>query len=98
MIRTSCFKSIGYGLLGIFLVFSGFTLGCKKEPKEKEIEIGVILPLTGDSAEPGIKVLNGIKLAIDSYNARAPKVPMKLIVVDSKGNSTDGENAINKSI
>lgn len=98
MKRISCFKSIAYGSLGIFLLLSGLTLGCKKEPQEKEIEIGVILPLTGDSAEQGTNVLNGIKLAIDTYNARTPKMPMKLIVVDSKGNSTDGENAINKLI
>jgi branched-chain amino acid transport system substrate-binding protein len=98
MKRTICFKSIAYGLLVIFLVFSGLTLSCKKAPKEKEIAIGVILPLTGDSAESGTKVLNGIKLAIDEYNARTPKVPIKLIVVDSKANSTDGENAINKLI
>jgi len=66
--------------------------------KKEEIKIGVILPLTGDLAEPGTKSLNGIKLAIKAYNETGDKIPIKLIVEDSKANLTDGVNAINKLI
>lgn len=73
-----------------------FILGCARKPQE--IKIGVILPLTGDIAEPGTKVLNGINLAMDAYNNTKPKIPIKLIVEDSKANPTDGVNAFNKLI
>jgi len=72
--------------------------GCAKKEKEKEIKIGVILPLTGDLAEPGTKAFNGIKLAIDAYNDTKPEIPISLIVEDSKANPTEGVNAINKLI
>ena len=90
MKRTFCWVLI-IGLL-IFLEM----LGCAK--KEKEIKIGVILPLTGDLAEPGTKAFNGIKLAIDAYNDTKPEIPISLIVEDSKANPTEGVNAINKLI
>jgi len=67
-----------------------------EEPKE--IKIGVILPLTGDLAEPGTKSFNGIKLAVDTYNDNNPDRPIRLIVEDSRANPTDGVNAINKLI
>ena len=75
-------------LIGVF--------ACGKE--NKDIKIGVILPLTGDLAEPGTKALNGIKLAIGRYNDIKPEIPIKLIVEDSKASPTDGVNAINKLI
>ena len=70
--------------------------GCAK--KVEEVKIGVIASLTGDLAEPGTKSFNGIKLAIDAYNDAHPRIPIKLIVEDSKAHPTDGVNAINKLV
>lgn len=92
MKRTFCWVLI------IGLLISLEMLGCAKKEKEKEIKIGVILPLTGDLAEPGTKAFNGIKLAIDAYNDTKPEIPISLIVEDSKANPTEGVNAINKLI
>lgn len=79
--------------LALVLAFPGCT---KKQPQE--IKIGVILPLTGDLAEPGEKAFNGIRLAIDAYNQNKPKIPINIIAEDSRANPTDGVNAINKLI
>ncbi len=82
--------------LSLLLVCS---IGCKKdEPQAKEIKIGVIAPLTGDLAEPGTKSFNGIKLAVDVHNEAYPRIPITLIVEDSKALPTEGVNAINKLI
>lgn len=80
-------------IIASLIVFSG----CAKE-EEKEIKIGVILPLTGDLADPGGKSLNGIKLAIDAYNEKKPRIPIKLFVEDSKANPVDGVNAMRKLV
>ncbi|MFH1073595.1 MAG: ABC transporter substrate-binding protein [Candidatus Firestonebacteria bacterium] len=36
--------------------------------KCKNLKIGVILPLTGDSADSGLKIKNGVELAISTFN------------------------------
>jgi len=82
----------------IFLTAFSIPACSKKQPESKEIKIGVILPLTGDLAEPGTKAFDGIKLAIDNYNETIPDKPIKLIAEDSRANPKDGVNAINKLI
>lgn len=82
-----------FSIIASLAIFSGCT---KKE--EKEIKIGIILPLTGDLADPGSKSLNGINLAIDAYNITKPPMSIKLFVEDSKANPIDGVNAIRKLI
>ena len=86
-----------FAVLLLFFVALIIFLGCAKK-QTQEIKNGVILPLTGDLAEPGEKVFNGIRLAMDAYNENKPKLPIKLIVEDSRANPTDGVNAINKLI
>lgn len=92
-------KKLGI-IIGIVVVVAlAIAIAITQTKKEsKEIKIGAILPLTGDLAEPGTKVFNGVKLAIDSYNLSSPKIPIRLVVEDSKANPTDGVNAIGKLI
>jgi len=52
------------------------------------VQVGLLAPMTGEDAEFGTLILQGVKLALDSHNARAQN-PLKLIVYDTKGNSVE---------
>jgi branched-chain amino acid transport system substrate-binding protein len=80
----------------LILTVSVLFIGC---PGEKGVmKVGVLLPLTGDIAEPGNQALNGVKLAIEEYNAREPRISIKLIPEDSKGKPADGVSAFKKLV
>ena len=81
----------------VFTLLLVFSFGCAKK-EEGDIKVGVILPLTGDVAEPGNKALNGIKLAVKEFNGSNQRRQIKLIVEDSKANPIDGVNALTKLI
>jgi len=55
-------KPVIYGLVTILMAAAFFNFGCGK--KEKEIKIGVLMPLTGGQAKYGESVKHGIDLAI----------------------------------
>lgn len=96
-----CYRTLvtnSWPLVAVLLVATlALSLDCAKN-EVKHIKIGVILPLTGDLAEPGTKSLNGIRLAVAAYNDATPPIPLELIIEDSKANPTDGVNAFNKLI
>lgn len=94
MSRFSKWLAVVAIILASFLILS---LGCGKKD-EGVIKIGVILPLTGELAEPGNQALNGIELALDLYNKGEGTKHVKIITEDSKGNPADGVSAINKLI
>jgi len=52
------------------------------------VQVGLLAPMTGEDAELGTLILQGVKLALDNYNARAPN-PLKLIVYDTKGSPVE---------
>jgi branched-chain amino acid transport system substrate-binding protein len=58
-------------------------------------KIGVILPLTGQTASFGAESLNGMKLALEKDTA---KPTLNLIVEDSQGNNSASVNAANKLV
>lgn len=60
--------------------------------------IGIILPLTGDKAGFGNKVLNGIDTAINSKASNKKDKLVNLFVKDSKNNEYVAANAINDLI
>ncbi len=55
-------------------------------------KVGIIGPLTGASADFGIPLLNGIKLAVDEINAVGGYLgkPLELIIKDDKANPDEG--------
>jgi branched-chain amino acid transport system substrate-binding protein len=63
------------------------------------INVGVILPLTGPSANTGEDTLNGIKLAVDNANASG-ELPgnIKLVVDDDRSTPSEGVSAVQKQI
>lgn len=79
----------------IFYYWGG--LQDKISGNDKVIKVGVIMPLTGPVAEPGINALRGVELSVEKFNAEQ-KHQIQLIVEDSKSTPKDGISAINKLI
>ncbi|MFH1985753.1 MAG: penicillin-binding protein activator [Pseudomonadota bacterium] len=90
-------------IISILIIIAGFGLYLWRELQENHsidnnvIKIGVILPLTGPVAEPGINALRGVELSVAKFNAEH-KHQIQLILEDSKSNSKDAISAINKLI
>lgn len=62
--------SIGFRLLTISLLSCSATVAlAQSAPASTAIRIGVIAPLTGPSADFGVPMLNGVKLAVEEINA-----------------------------
>lgn len=71
----------------------GFSSGLVKEQHYYKkgphpIQVGLLAPMTGEDADIGKFILQGVKLAFDNYNMRAPN-PLKLIVYDTKGSPVE---------
>jgi len=52
------------------------------------LQVGLLAPMTGDDADIGRFILQGVKLALDGYNQRTES-PVKLIVYDTKGSPVE---------
>lgn len=72
------------------------SLGCAKK-EEKEIKIGVILPLTGDAGVYGENMKKGIEVAKSDVENEF-KVAIKIFYEDDQGSSTGSVNAYNKMV
>jgi ABC-type branched-subunit amino acid transport system substrate-binding protein len=52
------------------------------------LQVGLLAPMTGEDADIGKFILQGVKLALDGYNQRTES-PIKLIVYDTKGSPVE---------
>ncbi len=93
----------------VAILLSGCTgSGGTKDPADpggskdagKIIKIGMVGPLTGDYATYGQSVKNGVQTAVDEINEQGGVngFTIQLIAEDSKGDSTEAANAIQKLI
>lgn len=89
----------------LLIVVLGFLIvlpfGCsKKETEAKEIKIGAILPLTGESAFWGENIKNGVDLAVDEINQKGGIIGRKVVILyeDTKGQPAVGTQAISALI
>lgn len=81
-------------LLFLFAVI--FLFGCdNKKKKAGVVEIGVILPLSGNVAFVGKPSQNAYELAVSEFNQNSNK-KIKLLFQDSKAQPKEGINAFNK--
>lgn len=69
----------------------------KQSEGQKEIKLGVILPLTGDAAVYGKAIRNGIELAKSELES-ANGVKLSLIYEDDQGQATAAVSAVRKLI
>ena len=91
-------------IIAMLTVITAFS-GCTDNTSEGEIEttdeivnIGSILPLTGDLAVYGQSIKNGADLAVDEINAAggADGKQIKIIYEDNRGEATDTVTALHK--
>jgi branched-chain amino acid transport system substrate-binding protein len=64
----------------------------------KELKIGFFGALTGDAANLGQNIQNGVKLAVDQYNAKNPKVKVSVESFDSQGDPAQASGLAKKAI
>jgi len=82
-------KILLFGLIFLFIASCG--------KKEEEIKIGVILSLSGNGAQYGKMILDGMNLAIRLENENSEQ-KFSLIVEDDKTEPRDGVSAVRKLI
>ncbi|MCG7934254.1 MAG: penicillin-binding protein activator [Candidatus Thiodiazotropha taylori] len=90
-------------LISLIVVISvvGFTswfLSKSDDHANEQTRIGVVLPLTGDLANFGKTVLNGIQLALDDYVQENPSLEIKLLPEDSQAKPAVAVSALQKLI
>lgn len=92
LIRSTIVKT-GLRLLSASLLScTGAVALAQSAPASTAIRIGVIAPLTGPSADFGLPMLNGIKLAVEEINAAGGYLGRKfeLLVRDDEANPDKG--------
>ncbi|ACF44233.1 ABC transporter substrate-binding protein [Pelodictyon phaeoclathratiforme] len=87
-----------FKVLAIIIIISAYLFACGNSKKET-INIGCSLPLTGEGANYGRSVKEGVDLAIEEINqSEMFDLPLKVIYEDDKMDPREGVNAINKLI
>ncbi|MCP4626051.1 MAG: ABC transporter substrate-binding protein, partial [bacterium] len=59
-----------------------------KSQQKKNIQIGLLAPVSGDNADIGKFVVQGVQLAIDYYN-KTHTPPIELVIMDTRGNMVE---------
>lgn len=87
------------GLLMIFSLLAGLVAGCGSSAS-KDIKIGVVDELTGNTASFGTAAANGAKLAFKEINAKGGVLgkQIQIVVADNKGEPSESANAMTKVI
>lgn len=82
------------------LIAIGAAFFFKNEGSSHQVQIGVILPLTGPGAPYGNQVMDGINLAKDELkkSGRFKESEIQLVVEDDKTDPAQGVSAINKLV
>jgi len=94
-------KKIGWGIIAIAMIVIAFYffLSRTQEKSNPGYVIGCSAPLTGDGANYGRSVKEGVDLATEEINREDfLNNPLKVIFEDDRMNPNDGVNAINKLI
>lgn len=82
------------------LIAIGAAFFLKNEGSSRQVQIGVILPLTGPGAPYGNQVMDGINLAKDELkkSGKYKEGEIQLVVEDDKTDPAQGVSAINKLV
>ncbi len=96
-LRSSAFRLlVSINLAGIFLL-----AGCGQGSGGRTIKIGCAAPLTGDQAQLGIDVCQGVRLAVDEANARGEIMPgqtLETLALDDQHNPAQAVNVAKKFV
>ncbi len=66
------------------LMFNELVKTYQSETQQKEIDLGVVLPLSGESAENGQAILQGLKFAVEQYKNHSD-LRFNLLIRDNRG-------------
>lgn len=82
------------------LALTGCGGGGGEEPADEGYKVGVIAPLTGSVSVYGIAVKNAAEMAKEEINAAGgiDGKMVELVIMDDKGDSTEGVSAFNKLV
>lgn len=72
--------------------------GLPKTDSKQKVEIGAVLPLTGDVANYGQDTKAGVDLAVDIANRESKKYEFEIVYEDSKGLAKEGVLATQKLV
>ncbi len=64
----------------------------------RPFDLGVALPVSGANGYLGQALFNGVRLAVDEYNATAPRRPVRLVFRDSGGNGPEARDAVQAAV
>ncbi len=86
-------------VLAIMTLLAGLVAGCGGS-SSKDIKIGVVYELTGNTASFGTAAANGAKLAFKEINAKGGVLgkQIQIVVADNKGEPSESSNAMTKVI
>lgn len=86
-------------VLAIVVLVAGLASGCGNS-SSKDIKIGVIYELTGNTASFGTAAANGAKLAFKEINAKGGVLGKQIqtVIADNKGEPAESTNAMTKVI
>ncbi|WP_425061066.1 Leu/Ile/Val-binding protein [Sporomusa carbonis] len=87
------------GLLTMLVMVAGLVAGCG-DTASKDIKIGVVYELTGNTASFGTAAANGAKMAFKEINAKGGVLgkQIQLVIADNKGEPSESSNAMTKVI
>lgn len=82
------------------LMLTGLIAGCGNNDSAKDIKIGMVYELTGNTASFGTSAANGAKLAFKEINAHGGVLgkQIQLVIADNKGEPSESANAMTKLI
>jgi branched-chain amino acid transport system substrate-binding protein len=88
-----------FSALAATLLVAGLAAGCAN-PTSKDIKIGVVYELTGNTASFGTAAANGAKLAFKEINANGGVLGKQIqtVIADNKGEPAESTNAMTKVI
>ncbi|MBP2662612.1 MAG: hypothetical protein H6Q71_560 [Firmicutes bacterium] len=86
-------------LLTLLVMLVGLVSGCS-DTASKDLKIGVVYELTGNTASFGTAAANGAKLAFKEINAKGGVLGKQIqpIIADNKGEPAESTNAVTKVI
>jgi len=88
-----------YCLLLVLILMTGLLSGCT-DSASKDIKIGMVYELTGNTASYGTSAADGAKLAFKEINANGGVLgkQIKIVTADNKGEPSESANAMTKVI
>lgn len=85
-----------------FFIFLSILSGCSQQASnEPVIKIGCAGPLTGDQAQLGLDMCQGVKLAVDQANAKGQVIPgykLEVVTLDDQHNPAQAVNVAKKFV